>query len=206
MKNPEQPKLAAVLLAAGGSSRLGQSKQLVEVDGVSLARRTAELLLGLEIVSLTVVTGCCSDEVLCEIESLAVDAVVNSGWRKGLGGSIAHGVRGIPGEVDGLMLMLCDQWRVDRTDLMRLVHLWQQDVSQVCVSSWRSGNALASGPPVIFPRHLIPKLKGLKNKDGAKPVIENYSRVKRVEIENAAFDLDTPEDLEALISRSAQPR
>lgn len=195
-------KVASILLAAGGSARLGRPKQLVRLDGESLVRRAAALLSGLDAGPVIIVTGCRSSDVAAEFEGLEVDVVVNEEWRQGMGGSIACGVRNIPGEVDGVLLLLCDQWRVDRTDLSRLMRAWNTDISHICVSEWRNENKVFTGPPVIFPREFIHELKNVCYESGAKPLINAHGQVKAVQMENAAYDLDTPQELEGMISRS----
>ncbi|MFC1696577.1 NTP transferase domain-containing protein [Pseudomonadota bacterium] len=197
MKNPESAKLAAVLLAAGASERLGQPKQLVRLDGQSLVRQAAGLLstLGLETV---VVTGHRSEDVARELDGLPVTAVYNSEWRLGMGGSIACGVKHIPGQPDGVMLVLCDQWRVDQSDFRALVSAWKSDISRIAAAQWDHESEVISGPPVIFPRNLMHELKFLDPASGAKAVIDGHKDVTYVSLKNAAYDLDSPEDLEVL--------
>jgi molybdenum cofactor cytidylyltransferase len=78
--------LGSVLLAAGPSTRLGQSKQLVRIDGEALVRRVARLLLDMELDYITVVTGCNADLVEAELEDLQVGIVYNGDWEQGMGG------------------------------------------------------------------------------------------------------------------------
>ena len=195
-------KVASILLAAGGSVRLGQPKQLVRLDGESLVRRAATLLSGLDVGPVVAVTGCRSPDVAAELKGLGTDVVFNRDWRQGMGSSIACGVRNIPEKVDGVLLLLCDQWRIDRADLSRLVRIWQTDISNICISEWRKENEVFTGPPVIFPRELIHELKNVCYEGGAKPLINAHRHVTAVQLANAAYDLDTPQELEELISRS----
>lgn len=193
--------LGAVLLAAGPSSRLGRSKQLVEVDGESLVRRTARLMLEVEIDYVTVVTGCEAERVRAEVEDLNVGVLFNRDWAQGMGSSINCGVRLMPQAVDGVLLMVCDQWRLAGQDLDRLIQAWTSDISEIYVACWDYGDAFISGPPVIFPRKLIPELKGMHPGRGARQLIDRHmDMVEYVKMENAAFDLDRPEDLERLIA------
>lgn len=191
--------LGAVLLAAGPSTRLGQSKQLVGIDGEALVRRSARLLLGLELDYITVVTGCGADLVGAELEDLPLGIVNNRDWEQGMGGSISCGARNIPPGVDGVLVMVCDQWRLDGTDLRLLFNAWKADISRIYVACWDEGEAFISGPPVIFPRKLIPELKGMQPGRGARQLIDRHMDIAEfVRMENAAYDLDRPEDLERL--------
>jgi molybdenum cofactor cytidylyltransferase len=193
------PSVGVILLAAGPSSRLGQPKQLVEVDNECLVRRSARLALSLEPAFVTVVTGCEAERVRAELEGLPVGIVFNRNWANGMGASINCGVRSMPAGVDGVMIMVCDQWRLEASDLRRLQAAWFSDISRIYVAFWKEGEAHISGPPVIFPRKLIPELKSMQESRGARQLIDRYMDLAEfVDMQNAAFDLDRPADLERL--------
>ncbi|MEE4217889.1 MAG: nucleotidyltransferase family protein [Xanthomonadales bacterium] len=190
--------LAAILVAAGPSSRLGQPKQLVKFKGETLARRSATMLVDLAL-NPVVVTGCEAESVVAEMDSLPVNTVLNPEWEKGMGGSISHGARYVPAYPDGILVAVCDQWLLEKADLERLIESWASDVSRIHVASWKEGAAFVSGPPVIFPRKLHGELKGLEKSRGARQVIDRHiDIVEFVELESAAWDLDRPEDLKKL--------
>lgn len=197
--NSRNPDLGVVLLAAGPSTRLGQPKQLVQVGGSCLVNRSAQLALGLGPASVTVVTGFEAERIEAELEGLPLDIVHNRNWASGMGSSINCGVRSMAGGVEGVMIMVCDQWRLEESDVHRLCEAWSSDISKIFVACWKEGSAYVSGPPVIFPRKLIPELKSMQEKRGARQLIDRYIDLAEfVEMENAAFDLDRPEDLEEL--------
>lgn len=193
------PGLAAVLLAAGSSRRLGQPKQLVKLDGETLVRRTARLLSELGAAPIVVVTGYLAAKVAAELHGLPLTVVSNSAWNLGMGGSIACGVQNIPEDVDGVLLMVCDQWRLELKDLVQLKTNWETDISRIALAEWKENNRSFSGPPVIFPSRLIHELKVLDKGAGARPVINrNQEKVSFVRLQNAAWDLDNPAELERL--------
>lgn len=200
MNNPtDSPKLASILLAAGPSTRLGQPKQLVRIDGEDLVRKTARLLIAQEPTSVTVVTGCESDGVEQALAGLPVRTVLNRNWEKGMGSSINCGVRSLNENLDGVLLMVVDQWCLQAEDISRLIDHWSGDISRIVTACWHEGKAFVSGPPAIFPRKLIPELKYVLENRGARQVIDRHiDIVEFVPMENAAFDLDRPEDLERL--------
>ena len=203
MKKPESGKFAAILLAAGPSSRLGQAKQLVRVDGESLVRRAAHLLLSVDPVSLTVVTGFADDAVEQELSDLPVRFARNDDWEQGMGGSIACGIQNISEEVDGILITLCDQWRIEGSDLLSLISMWLTDISRITTALWLDDKASVYGPPALFPRCYIRELIRLTGNKGAKAVIDqNLANAQFVKMGNAAYDLDRPKDLEQLIRRS----
>jgi CTP:molybdopterin cytidylyltransferase MocA len=197
MEKPETPRLAGVLLAAGSSRRLGRPKQLVQLHGESLVRRAAGLLLDLGADPVVVVTGFQSKEIARELQGLPLVVVINDDWEQGMGGSIACGMRSVPLEVDGVLLMLCDQWRLDSKDLRLLKSSWITDISKIFISEWKDGKSNISGPPVIFPGQLIHELSFVNGERGAKPLIDRHRGiVSVVELNNAACDLDEPQDLD----------
>ena len=201
-KKAESGRFAAILLAAGPSSRLGQAKQLVRVDGESLVRRAARLVLSLDPVSLTVVTGFAEDAVKHELRDLPVRLVRNDDWKQGMGGSIACGVHYISEEVEGVLITLCDPWRLEKVDLSRLISAWTSDISRITVASWHKRKVNVYGSPTLFPRNVFHELISLSGSRGAKALIDRQMEiVQLVEMKNAAYDLDRPEDLEQLIKR-----
>lgn len=202
-KKPESRKFAAILLAAGSSSRLGQPKQLVRVAGESLVRRAACQLLNLNPVSAIVVTGFASDAVKHELYDLPVRFARNDNWEQGMGGSIACGIQNISEEVDGALITVCDQWRIEDIDLIQLISAWSSDISSISVASWHDRKTFIYGVPALFARKYFRELKILKGNKGAKTLIgQHLNEVQFIEMENAACDLDRPEDLEQLLKRS----
>ena len=184
-------ELGAVLLAAGGSSRLGRSKQLLAYRGQSLVRRAAGMLA--ELTShVVVVTGAQSQRVLQELEGLSVRVDENSGWRTGMGGSIAIGVSAQSAAVDGVLLLLCDQYRISLPDLEHLAGGWATTPGRIVAARWGA----AFGPPVIFPRAFFPRLMRLSGDLGARQIlVEERANVGFIDLEDAAYDVDKPDDL-----------
>ena len=133
--------LGTILLAAGSSSRLGQSKQLLDMDGEPLVRRQARLLLSLKPACLVVVTGAEQHAVEQALEGLPVRAVHNPRWADGMGHSLACGIAAMPERVRGALLLLCDQWKITSADLSALSGGWQQEPLSVVMAKWA-----AAGP------------------------------------------------------------
>lgn len=194
-----QPALAAILLAAGPSTRLGRPKQLVRFEGETLVRRSARLLLNTVRGPVVVVCGCESRLVSEQVADLPVETVTNPDWELGMGGSIAFGARFVPQFTEGIMVAVCDQWLLHREDLDRLLEAWRMAKSRIHAACWKEGAAHVSGPPVIFPRRLHGELKGLDKSRGARQVLDRHiDLVDFVQLESASCDLDRPEDLDLL--------
>lgn len=187
----DEAELHAIVLAAGGSSRLGRAKQLLEFRGEALVRRAARLLTDIT-PSVSVVTGARFEQVSEVLAGLPVNERHNARWREGIGGSIALAVQDFGPGTQAVLIMLCDQYLVDAQDLEQLVQAWRRDPGRICAAQWERN----FGPPVIFPARFFPGLARLRGDLGARQLlVEERARVNFIDLPNAAFDVDDAEDL-----------
>ena len=113
----------------------------------------------------------------------------------GMGTSIAKGAQSVDKKSNGIMILLCDQWRIQPQDLKLLVENWHDDPSRITCSATED----RCGPPVIFPACCLQELRVLTGDHGARTVIERHrDLVSQVMLKNAASDLDTPLQLQQL--------
>ncbi|WP_223646861.1 NTP transferase domain-containing protein [Corallococcus sp. EGB] len=182
--------IAVILLAAGGSTRLGQPKQLLRHEGASLVRRAAERALAAS-PAVTVVLGARREEVASELDGLPVRRVDNPDWALGQGSSLRAGLRALPPDVDGALLMLCDQVRVDAAHLRSLIATFERTRAPIVASAY----ADTRGVPALFARALFPELESLPPTGGARGLIaRDPSRVVEVALPGGEEDVDTVED------------
>ncbi len=192
-------ELHAILLAAGGSSRLGRAKQLLEFRGESLVRRAAGQLLKLT-PRVTVITGACAGEVARALDGLELDGLTpelcfNERWREGMGTSIALAMTCVEPGTRAVLIMLCDQYLLDGDDLARLLGAWRQQAGRIAAARW--GDSI--GPPAIFPGAYFSELARLSGDLGARRLlVEQRAGTRFVDMPHAAFDVDTAEDLARL--------
>jgi len=187
--------LSIIIPAAGASRRLGQPKQLVQYKGQSLVYRAIQSAESLSPGEILVITGAGAEAVQAEVQKTAARCVHNPDWSSGMGTSIAKGAQSVDGKSHGLMVLLCDQWRIRPEDLQLLVKKWRDDPSRIICSATED----RCGPPVIFPAGCLQELGVLTGDHGARAVIDrNRDLVSRVVLENAASDLDTPSQLQQL--------
>jgi molybdenum cofactor cytidylyltransferase len=190
--------LGAILLAAGGSSRLGRCKQLLDIDGEPLVRRQAQLLLEQDYACVVVITGAEQHAVRDALDGLpSIRLVHNSDWKRGMGLSLAFGIRSMPERVRGALLLLCDQWKISADDLSALSAAWLKKPGSVATAQWQGDKGKpVAGPPVVFPRELFPSLLKLQGDRGAHSIVKRFKGgVEHVEVPNAAFDIDEESDL-----------
>lgn len=188
--------LSAIVLAAGGSSRYGQCKQLVEINGSSLVRLAVDKLSALfPIDRITVVVGGNSKAVARAVSDLPVNIVHNKHWQQGLASSLKAGINSLEPGCRAVMITLCDQALVTEKHLRQLLDLWLADPTRIIAG----GYAGTIGTPAVIPAEFYPQLLALEGDAGAKSVLKNNDgRVRTVAIPEAEFDLDVPADLEKL--------
>lgn len=192
MDNQPESSLYALILAAGASRRFGSPKQLVRIDGRPMLH--AAVSRAVEVVghSVSVVLGAHAGELAPLLSHSPASIVINRDWEQGMSSSIRAGIARIPGSVDGLLIMLCDQPSVTGEDLRRLVATWRRQPDYAAAAQFGA----TTGAPAIFPRWLFRELAELRGDRGAGTLLQRHAdRVVRVPIAAAALDVDTPEDL-----------
>jgi molybdenum cofactor cytidylyltransferase len=190
--------VGAIILAAGGSSRFGQAKQLLAFQGESLVRRAVRNAVDGGCASVSVVVGDARDRIETELRETPGSIVENREWQRGLGASIRCGLRhqlkGWP-ELGGVLLLVCDQPFVDASVIRSLVTLWEN--SRKAIVACHYANTL--GVPALFDRSCFEELLSLPDGSGAKALIESHDGgVAQVEFEKGAIDIDTPADFHRL--------
>ena len=193
-------RVGVVLLAAGGSSRLGRPKQLLVHEGKTLVRRAAEAAVAAKCGPVVVVLGAQTEAVTAELAGLPVRTVHTADWGAGMGSSLRVGLKALDAEepagtgpaVDAALVMLCDQLRVDAGHLRTLVETFTRTRASLVASGYEG----TRGVPALFSRALFPELEALAPDQGARGVISrDPSRVVEVALAGGGEDVDTAADL-----------
>lgn len=187
--------LHVVILAAGASTRLGQPKQLVSIAGKPALQHVVSNAVAVVGASVTVVLGAQAGEITRLLQYSSASVLINRQWQEGMASSIRCGMSSVSAGVDAVLLLLGDQVVVGAADLRRLIGAWNGQDSVIAASLY-SGQL---GVPAIFPRCVFGELMELRGDHGAKQVIHRHaSRALHVPMPNAAYDLDTQEDVAPL--------
>lgn len=198
-------RIGILIFAAGGSSRMGRPKQLLQLEGKSLVRRAAQTAIDAGGQPVGVVTGAASHQVAAEVRDLPVHIAMNPSWEQGMGSSIRTGMKRlleIEPNLDAMIIMLCDQPGISASTLRRLVDAHAQTGKPLCAASF--GDAIA--PPALFAHQFFDELLSIPPQHGAKQILLRHSAdLLRVDCPEAARDVDTPADYEALHAASVGP-
>jgi len=194
MLPPTHKSLAGILLAAGGSTRLGQPKQLYEWRSKPLVCHAVENCLAVCGAGVIVVTGSHAQDVEAALQTYAVQIVRNRQWATGMSGSLRAGIQQLGVGVSGILVSLCDQPLLDAGDLAGLAKLWQVKPALPAAALYNG----VTGVPAIFPASLLDSLLELRGDAGARALLDACPSVSTVEMPSAAFDVDTVDDLARL--------
>ncbi len=186
--------LAGIILAAGASTRFGSPKQAARIGGETMLALAVRRALVQCAGGVIVVTGANHEEVAPLLDELPVQIIRNRRWREGMGSSIRAGMEGVARHSAGVLLMLGDQPAVTVADLGRLIKSWQARPAAIAASRY----AGSLGVPAIFPRQYWRQLHDLQGEGGAKQVIRAAQAVSAVNMQSAALDIDTKEQLKLL--------
>lgn len=187
--------VAALILAAGEASRFGRPKQLAQLGGKSLVRRIVDEAIKADCVPVHVVAGREKERISAELRGADAHLVENAHWQSGMGSSIRAGMCALElkQDVDGVVLLVCDQPRVDADVIQALVALRKRSGKKIIASNY-SGTL---GVPALFARSIFPELLALDGDSGAKKVIlANRERVAEFSFPGGKIDIDTWEDYE----------
>ena len=190
-----------ILLAAGGSRRLGRPKQLLPWGNTTLIRHMAGVALESGCGPVVVVLGCEAGGCASALLGMNLHVMVNGQWVTGMGGSISLGLKTLlllQSDLEAVIIMLCDQPAVTVDVLRSLIHE-QQKAGCAVVASRYSGTL---GPPALFTGEMYPKLLRLKSGEGAKTIFSQTNDVSVVEFPEGSRDIDSQEDYLRILQES----
>ena len=189
-------KSVAVILAAGSSSRMGQSKQLLKVGNESLLRKTIKTIIASEVDKAVVILGSNQQVHQQEIADLPIQAIYNEDWEKGMGSSLRCGIHFVEEQFpscEAILVTVCDQPLLTADHLKTLIHTFQSEKNLI-VASFYFGSP---GVPALFDRSMFKELMKMEDRHGAKKIIKDHiASVRLIDFPQGAVDLDTPDDWE----------
>jgi molybdenum cofactor cytidylyltransferase len=192
-------RIAAIVLAAGRSTRMGgPNKLLAEINSRPLVRIAAEEALASQARPVIVVTGHQRDRVEEALDGLDVTLAHNPDFAEGLSTSLKAGIAAIPSDVDGVIVCLGDMPQVNAALIDSLLAAFDPEKGALVVAPTIDGKR---GNPVVWSRRFFPELAALEGDTGARHLIASYPEAV-IEVPltgNAALvDVDTPDALKAV--------
>jgi len=190
-----------LLLAAGASSRMGHSKQLLPWGELTLIEHQVHTLLktGNPVV---VVLGHQADRIGPVLDNFPLRYFIHEQWENGMGSSIAHGIRYLEKEFPaaaGVLITQIDQPLLTASYFHKILGTFQAGSRQIIVSQSVSG---WQGVPVLFDRVYFAALQNLSGEGGARKIFRSHPEaVKFVECEDILEDMDTPEAYQKLLEK-----
>ena len=188
--------VAGIILAAGGSERLGRPKQLLQWKGSSLIRHTVERVMHFGLDQVVVVVGAYADQVRQDITDLEVEIIGNPDWESGQSTSVKLGISAIPRNYGSAIFFLVDQPYVSQTLIRSMIARHAETLAPIIapIVDGQRGN------PVLFDRNTFNDFQKLRGDTGGR---ELFSRYKVAWIDwhddGILLDIDTDEDYQRLI-------
>ena len=191
-------RFGVVILAAGGSSRMGTPKQLLPINGRGLVVRAADAALAAGATPVVVVIGASADRIRPSLQDLPVLIAENPDWPEGMASSIRAGMAALDPftpRLDAVMIALCDQPAFS-SQVIRQIVTAQSASSRSIVAARYAGR---NGAPALFLRAHFAELAALTGDHGARALLgADPARVDSVDLPQLGIDVDTPADYAAL--------
>lgn len=198
----ETEPCALLVLAAGGSKRMGQPKQLLCVNGEPLIRRVTLAALEANLRPTVILLGAQADRIRPHIKDLAALIVENPQWNEGVASSLRAGVATIvhnAPQARGLIVMLSDQPWLTAAHLIR-IEAAQRASGQTIVASDYGDHR---GPPAYFGRQHFPALQALRGDVGARELLRDLDVESVAAPAGSGADLDSPDDYARLLDSTS---
>jgi len=192
--------IAAIILAAGQSSRMGAHKILLPLQGKPVILHAVDNANAAGFAEVIVVVGHCAEAVRAALAGQRIQIIENPDYRQGQSTSLRAGVAALRPEMDAALILLGDQPLVQPAILTALVQAWQQSGKPIVAPLYNGQR----GNPVLFARALFPELLSVTGDQGGRAILQRHAQ----EIElvpmldaDAAEDLDTWQQYQTLLER-----
>ncbi|MDZ7704868.1 MAG: nucleotidyltransferase family protein [Trueperaceae bacterium] len=192
-------RIAAIVLAAGESRRMGRPKLLLQHAGETLLARALRITAPVTS-STTVVVGAYAERYTPEARRLGAAVVYNPDWPQGMASSLVVGLDALSAEVSATLIVLPDQPFVTTDHLQNLLDTHHATGTPLVVSRYADSDV--TGAPVLLHRSLFDAARRLSGDRGAKH-LARHAPTAEVVLDNPK-DIDTPADVAQLdVSKSS---
>lgn len=195
----ESANIAAIVLAAGRSSRMGEHKLLLPLGGRPLVTYTVDAACRSSADVVVVVVGHNAGKVTPTLVGMRCHIISNEAYADGMATSLRVGIAALPSEVSGALILLADQPLVTFAMVNRMLAAASLEPHAIHAAAYEG----MRGNPVYFPRALFGELQAVSGDEGGRSVIARHGDIVRLvpmSDVNAAIDVDTPGEYERLIA------
>jgi len=192
-----RPRMTALILAAGFSSRMGRFKPLLPLGEVPLLDRVIEIYRAVGIKEIGCVVGHRRDELIPLLRKLGVRSIRNAAYEEGMFSSVLAGIDSLPPETECFFIHPVDIPLVRRSSLARLLKIRTEHPDAILCPAF----AKKRGHPPLIPNRCIPQIRNWKGRDGLRGFLtrnEDSSVNVPVADRFIHMDIDTPEDYQSL--------
>ena len=201
MEQQIRDSIGAVILAAGMSSRMGEPKQLLLLDGKTLLGRVLDNARSAAVDEIVVVLGAAAESIREKIDLSKVKVVVNSSYQQGMGTSLRTGLAALDPVIKAALIILADQPFVRAATLVRICEEYWRSHAQIVIPLYRGFR----GNPVLLDRSVFPEVMTLGGDVGCRAIFGNHlDGIVKLPVEDLGIllDIDSKADFEKLQSMS----
>lgn len=207
MTSRERTQIGAIVLAAGKSTRMGEPKQLLQLDGKPLLERTLANLRNSNVSDIVVVLGFAAQDIQQQVALGETRVVENADYEQGMASSLRVGLGELDAGTDGALIVLADQPFVRPETLNRIIDRFQQSDAQIVVPTYQGFR----GNPVLLDRRVFPEVMALTGDVGCRAVFGDHKGgIVKVAVDDIGIlvDIDSKHDFAKLqrIGQNAEDR
>jgi molybdenum cofactor cytidylyltransferase len=204
MSEPKKnSRVAAIVLAAGMSKRMGMPKQLLRIAGKPVLEHTLNNVRGSEACEIVLVLGHAADEVEKEVSIEGIKVVRNESYQQGMGTSLRAGLAAVDPNAKAALIVLADQPFVQAATLNRLIEYHSSAQPQIVIPMYRGFR----GNPVLLDRSIFPELRELNGDVGCRAIFGSHTEnIRKLAVDDAGIllDIDNRDDFDELTSVAGQ--
>ena len=190
-------KLSGIILAAGLSSRMGSTKQLLSYKGAPLLHHVLQAARQSSLDTIIVVLGHDARAIRENIDFTDTIVIMNELYQTGLSSSIRAGLSAVPGDHQAALFLMADQPFMTSVVINAVIQKYQTTQASIVIPAYKGKR----GNPVLFDCSLFKELSAVEGDTGGRVLFSQYSdRIETIEVEDRSSlrDIDTPEDYKNL--------
>jgi len=190
-------QIGAVILAAGMSSRMGETKQLLRLGEHTLLDQVLANVRASGVDEIVLVLGHAAEKIMDSVTGENVKIAINRAYREGMGTSLRTGLSALPSGIDAALIVLADQPFVRPATLKQLMDQYRKSNAQIVIPMYKGFR----GNPVLLDHSVFPEVMALNGDIGCRAVFGNHLEgIVKVSVEDLGIllDLDSKDDLEKL--------